>query len=483
MSALSPSVVTPLPRSAGPADASVPDADLPSAGRTALAMQAVLLDCRSLDEACRATVREVALRLGFDRVSLALVQPRTGVLQLVAASDGTDPRVAGATQALLLAALGETVDQQAGVRWPEPRGSAGVPRITRAHRALAPSRGDAVAGVPLVVREAVVGALCCERSGGGPLDADALATLERLAGLLAPVLVLLRERERPWHQRLHQCLHEACADRTARWPRGWRVAAAVGVLAVLVWPTELPLGGQARLEGAVQRVLSVPADGFVQQVHARPGDSVQAGQVLVELADQDLQLERQRWQSQLAQHQDAWATANARADRAQLVQNQSRADEAQAQLDLVEAQLQRGRLVAPFDALVVQGDLSQQLGAPVRQGDALMTLAPRDRFRVIVEVDERDIARIHPGQTGTVALTALPWQALPLRVARISPVARAVEGRNVFEVEAALLERPDGLRPGLQGHARIDAGSTVNGWRWLRRVVESARLALWAWWG
>jgi multidrug resistance efflux pump len=315
--------------------------------------------------------------------------------------------------------------------------------------------------------------------GGVPLETDEFETLERLAGFMAPLLSLLRDRERPWHQ----ILRNRWTVATAPWRRGGRVVLVVALGAALVWPTTLHLGGQARLEGAVQRVLSVPADGFVQQVHARPGDSVREGQVLVELADQDLQLERQRWQSQLAQHRDAWATANARADRAQLVQNQSRADEAQAQLDLVEARLQRGRLLAPFDALVVQGDLSQQLGAPVRQGDALMTLAPRDRFRVIVQVDERDIAQVRPGLDGTLALTALPWKTLPLRVTRISPVAQAVEGRNVFEVEATLLERPADLRPGLQGHARLDAGRTPMGWRWMRRLVESVRLTLWAWWG
>jgi multidrug efflux pump subunit AcrA (membrane-fusion protein) len=119
----------------------------------------------------------------------------------------------------------------------------------------------------------------------------------------------------------------------------------------------------------------------------------------------------------------------------------------------------------------------------VRQGDALMTLAPRDRFRVIVQVDERDIAQVRPGLDGTLALTALPWKTLPLRVTRISPVAQAVEGRNVFEVEATLLERPADLRPGLQGHARLDAGRTPMGWRWMRRLVESVRLTLWAWWG
>jgi RND family efflux transporter MFP subunit len=452
-------------------------AGLPAAGRMALALQAVLLGCRSFDEAARVTVLEMAQRLGFDRVSMGLVHE--GALRLSAVSDGSALVSATADRALLLAALGETFDQTSGVVWPEPPGQAGVPRITRAHRALVPSRGDSVAGVPLVVRGTRLGALCCERHGGVPVDAQTLATLEHLACFIAPVLALLRDRERPWYQRLN----EVAVTRSAPWRRPTLVAAAVATMGVLGWPAEASLGGVARLEGAVQRVLSVPADGFVQQIHARPGDSVRAGQVLVELADQDLQLERQRWQSQLAQHQDAWAAANARADRAQLVQNQSRADEAQAQLDLVEARLQRGRLVAPFDGLVVKGDLSQQLGAPVRQGDELMTLAPSDRFRVIVEVDERDIARVALGRGGSVALTALPWQALPLQVTRISPVARAVEGRNVFEVEATLLQRPADLRPGLQGHAQIEAGRAANAWRWMRRPVEAARLALWSWWG
>jgi RND family efflux transporter MFP subunit len=233
----------------------------------------------------------------------------------------------------------------------------------------------------------------------------------------------------------------------------------------------------------VQRVLAAPADGFVQQVHVRPGDSVRAGQPLLELADQDLLLERQRWQSQLAQHLDGLAAAQARADRAQLVQLQSKADEAQAQLDLVDERLQRARLVAPFDGIVVQGDLSQQLGAPVKLGAELMTLAPSDRFRVIVEVDERDVAHLRAGQTGSVALSALPWDTLPLRVARITPVATPREGRNVFEVEAELLEQPAGLRPGLQGTARITAGEAPTLWRWSRRLVESLRLAWWEWVG
>jgi multidrug resistance efflux pump len=53
----------------------------------------------------------------------------------------------------------------------------------------------------------------------------------------------------------------------------------------------------------------------------------------------------------------------ARADRAQLVISQAKADEARAQLALVDEQLGRIRIEAPFDGVVIRGDLSQSLGA------------------------------------------------------------------------------------------------------------------------
>jgi multidrug efflux pump subunit AcrA (membrane-fusion protein) len=369
--------------------------------------------------------------------------------------------------------------------WPPVASAASptrIPRITLGHQARAEAGGGALS-VPLVAHGRAVGAVCLQWANGAPpLPAELLQPLAALAG---PVLALLQARQQPWPQRARAAARHAWAapgqPRQRAWRRAGLVLGALLLMALCV-PVGLQVGGQARLEGAVQRVLTAPADGFVQQVHARPGDHVRAGQALLELADQDLQLARQRWQSQLAQHLDALAAAQARADRGQLVQQQSQAYEAQAELDLVEQQLQRARLVAPFDAVVVQGDLSQQLGMPVKLGAELMTLAPAGAYRVIVAVDERDIAHIALGQPGTLALSALPWDTLALRVTRISPVALAVAGRNVFEVEATLLQpRADGLRPGLQGQAQISAGRASTLWRWSHRAIEAVRMGLWAW--
>ncbi|MDD2667067.1 HlyD family efflux transporter periplasmic adaptor subunit [Zoogloea sp.] len=159
------------------------------------------------------------------------------------------------------------------------------------------------------------------------------------------------------------------------------------VMVLLAVPFEFRVGGNARVEGEIQRVLVAPADGFLKQALVRPGDLVKAGQLLAELAEQDLQLERSKWSSELAQHENAYSAAMARADRTQLVISQAKADEARAQLALVDGQIGRSHIVAPFDGVLIRGDLTQSLGAPVQRGDVLLTVAPRERFRVIVEVD------------------------------------------------------------------------------------------------
>ena len=87
-----------------------------------------------------------------------------------------------------------------------------------------------------------------------------------------------------------------------------------------------------------------------------------------------------------------------------------------------------------------------------------MTLAPDERFRVIIEVDERDIARVRPGQHGRLALAATPGETLAFRVSRILPVAVAADGRNFFEVEAVFDDEGNALRPGLRGVAKIGVG-------------------------
>ncbi|GAC1534365.1 MAG: hypothetical protein NVS2B4_14690 [Ramlibacter sp.] len=256
-------------------------------------------------------------------------------------------------------------------------------------------------------------------------------------------------------------------------------AAAALLLLVLAVPVPWRVSAPARLEGSVQRAVVAATDGFLQQANVRPGDRVRAGEVLAELESQDLELERRRRESEIRQHESGYRAAQAGANRTQMVTLQAKAAESQALLSLVESQLQRARIEAPFDGIVIKGDLSQNLGAPVQRGDVLMVLAPNDSFRLILEVDEADIAAVRPGQSGQLALAAQPDRTLAFTTRRVVPVAATAEGRNYFEVEATLDQGLPQLRPGLSGIGKVDAGWRPIAWLLAHRAVDWLRLAWW----
>jgi multidrug efflux pump subunit AcrA (membrane-fusion protein) len=133
--------------------------------------------------------------------------------------------------------------------------------------------------------------------------------------------------------------------------------------------------------------------------------------------------------------------------------------------------------------IIVSGDLSQQLGSPVQKGQLLFEVAPLHDYRVVLQVEERDIDLLSVGQSGRLMLTALAGQEIPLKITQISPVTEVVEGSNRFRVEASLEAGEEMLRPGMKGIARLDTGEDRIVWVWLRGLVEWSRLTLWKWWG
>ncbi len=240
--------------------------------------------------------------------------------------------------------------------------------------------------------------------------------------------------------------------------RCWRPSGAR-----LFIPVSYRIGAPARIEGAVQRIVAAPLDGYLAKAHVRPGDSVRAGDLLVELADQDLLLEQRRWEGALAQHENGYAAALARSDRAQFVITQGKAGEARAQLELVRQQLSRTRLLAPIDGIVIKGDLSQGLGAPVQRGDSLVTIAPAERYRLIVNVDERDIASVAAGQRGQMALASSPADPLAFVVERVTPVADGAGRPQCLRGRGPPARRRAAAAPGPAGRREDRSRRTLDG--------------------
>lgn len=450
---------------------SAPSVDL---AREALRLQAVMHAHADLATAADALVGELARTFRAERVSIGL--RARGSTRLLAASGELERVQVSGRQRALEHAMDEAIDQAAIVRWPVEPGD--PPRIGALHAQYARLTQSRVTTVPLIDGERVIGALTVEHPPGEVHDPATMRDAADLTAPLGPLIELRRLAEANGLARWR--LLEARRAPVQRRRRAVSWAAGAGVLLLACFPVSDRVGAPVRVEGEVQRLLVSPVDGFIGAVHARPGDAIRAGQVIAELAREELDLELDRWAAAVAQHENAYRNALVRGERAQYAASLARAAEAQAELARVQAQIERTRLVAPFDGLLIRGDLSQSLGGPVRRGEALLTVAPAGRHRVIAEIDEKDIERLRPGTTGTVVLSALPDRAFAVRVQRLSPSATSREGRTFYEVEANPDAEPLSLRPGLQGQVRFDGGRSPLAIALGRRVFDWMRLQLWS---
>ena len=85
------------------------------------------------------------------------------------------------------------------------------------------------------------------------------------------------------------------------------------------------------------------------------------------LDDRDLILDRLKWRAERDKLVQKQREARAKHDRTNLVILDSQIRQAESQLALAEEKLSRARILAPFDGIVVSGDLSQMLGSPVEK--------------------------------------------------------------------------------------------------------------------
>jgi len=446
-----------------------------------LSLAAGLLTHEDLPQATHALAGELARELGCERMAVGLL--RRGRLRVVALS--TSARVDERRDAVrdVSAAMEEALDQDARLEHPAPPGA--PPQGLRAHEQLARGSGAArVCTVPLAARGTAVGALTGEWSEADAPPADWRERLAAAAALTGPVLDLLeRAAASPWARARAQAARLAerhlGADRSIA---KWAAAAATALLLLLALaPADYRVSAPARLEGRVQRALVAAVPGYIAEANARAGDLVEAGEVLARLDDRDLRLEERRLRSEKVRLEKEYRQALATESRTDASIAAARVEQASARLELVREQLARTSVVAPFDGIVLEGDLDRSLGSPVEPGDVLFELAPLDGYRIIVEVDERDIADVEVGQRGRLALSALPGRRLPLVVERITPISTAEEGRNYFRVESALAQPGDSLRPGMEGIAKIEAGERRLLWIWTHGLFDWLRLRAWPW--
>jgi len=436
---------------------------------------------KSFHGAAVALVTAMATRFECDRVSIGFL--KRGSIRVEAMSHagqfGQDTNLVRAIDA----AMNEAMDQNSSIVFPDPPNRKAV--ATRAHAKLARDSGNgSLCSVPLPGRDRIVGVITLERAGSIPFDDETVTICESLAGLVGPTLETHRRDDR-WLIR-------------KAWDSGVKtlgmvigpshiaakllVVALIAVIFLLSRATgTYRITADTVLEPSAQLSVATAFDGYIRTAPVRAGDIVKTGDELATLDDREYQLERTRWQSQQDQSQRQYheALGNGNASQAQIFLAQ--VSQSRAQVELLNEQIARTRIKSPFDGVIVIGDLSQSLGVPVQRGQVLFQIAPLDSYRVILQVDERDIADVTTEQKGQLVLSGSPNDPLPFKVRRITPVSTASEGRNYFRVEAELDSAPERLKPGMEGVGKIEVDNRLIVWIWTHEAMDWLRLKIWNW--
>lgn len=380
-------------------------------------------------------------------------------------------------------AMVEAIDQGQTIVYP-PRQVEAI-HSTHFHQQLAKQQKHTeFCTLPLVKNGRAIGTIVFERPLANSFSDAEVERLEQVGLLLGPVLQIRRREERSFFAKAADSLVQQTKKLFGAGYLRLKVTAATAAL-VLGWLSvatgPFSIATDAQLEANAQRVVVAPQPGYIASAPVRSGDLVQKGQLLAALDDTDLRKEQRRWLTQREQLLKEYRQALAGANRSEVAILQAKRKQSEAQLALIEQQLARTQLVAPFSGVVVKGDLSQSLGAPVERGEVLFEIAPRDGYRVVMKVEDQDIGLIRVGQSGRLRLAAIPDQLIPVEVNRVTPLSTTDQERNVFRVEASLDTEIDLLRPGMEGVSRIEIGEKRKVWIWTRRLMNWLRLFLWHW--
>lgn len=448
---------------------------------TAFNLLALTLEQERFEAACNAAATELAMRLDCDQVSVGF--RRRGRVKVAALSHAAQ---FGRRMNLVRdigAAMDEAVDQEAVVLYPQE--DDWDYRIVRAHAELARVHdAGAILTVPLHAGGRVFGALTFERPHGEGFDDETVELCDSVAGVLGPVLEEKRRNDRLVLGKVVESLWVQLKRLFGPHYFGRKLATAAAAAVAgffAIAEGEYRVTSPATLEGEVQRALVAPFDGYVADQQVRAGKVVREGQVLAALDGEELALERLRWTTKRRQHMTEYDEALAAGERAKAKIIQAQIAEADAEIALLDVQLARTELRAPFDGLVISGDLSQSVGGAVKRGDELFKIAPLDAYRIVLQVDERDVSEVEVGQRGHLVLSSIPGESLGYTVERVTPIAKAEEGQNFFRVEAELHEANARLRPGMEGVAKTSVEDRLLIRIWTDRLIDWVRLQAWKW--
>jgi biotin carboxyl carrier protein len=309
---------------------------------------------------------------------------------------------------------------------------------------------------------------------------------------------LLLGRSTPWRSAeinvlrhwVDACAHEIAAAEQARpqrwtWRRMRRMALVLGVLAALggalMMPMRLSVLAPAEVVARDPAVIRAPYGGIIDTVAVTPNQRVAKGDRLfalearklrtrLEVAERGLEVAR----AELRQARQG-ALGERKAETAIPVL-EARVDKRAAEVAYVRDLLDRIRVTAPTDGVVLMPSKRNLTGRPVKLGERIMAVADPAAARLEIWIPTRDAIDFPDNAEVSLFLNTDPQTPRTATLARMAFEARkSPEGTLAFRALAAFA--PEAARPriGQRGTAKIHGREVRAYYALFRRPVSVLR--------
>ena len=140
----------------------------------------------------------------------------------------------------------------------------------------------------------------------------------------------------------------------------------------------------------------------------------------------------------------------------QMVEIQTKLDQAQAAVTAARRQVEQSTLTAPQNGLITFSGLS--VGQHLTPEVPAMTLLDMSAFTVLIHVPEAEVAALHVGDSATLAIPAIHADHLAARLTQIGVQANSLT--HTYPVEAYIITPPADVLPGMVRDAdRVGRGA------------------------
>jgi multidrug resistance efflux pump len=205
------------------------------------------------------------------------------------------------------------------------------------------------------------------------------------------------------------------------------------------------------------------------------GETEASIRVLTETSDRETDLKAR----ELAEAESDLRLTRAGNRPEQIRQVEADVDRLANQVRILDQELGKTEIRAPIDGVVATPFVERKLNQHLSPGDELCRIVDMQRVIVEMQVPEKELADVRPGNPVFMKARSLPsvdWQG---RVDFIAPVAQSVNGQQMVVVRSELQNDDFLLKPDMTGVAKIYCGDRRIFDLITRRMVRWIRTEFW----